>query len=145
VIGDAVEGEQFYAQARRAVWLAETLPKRDVRHLQAFSADEVVTVWLWKKLTGLQVSAAVEEDPGWSRVMLGKLLADFDEASVSDEKLVQNVDFKLGDVLGLRRPPSHRELRLGPLRIKLRQAVNATDRSSLERAWLEQILAKLHV
>jgi glycosyltransferase involved in cell wall biosynthesis len=145
VIGDAVEGEEFYAQARRAVWLAEALPKRGVRHLQAFTTDEVVTVWLWKKLTGLQVSVAIEEDPRLSRVMLGKLLADFDEASVSDEKLVQSVDFKLVDCLDLRRPPSHRELRLGPLRIKMRQKAAIPDRKASERAWLERILANLHV
>jgi glycosyltransferase involved in cell wall biosynthesis len=145
VIGEAMDGEAFYIQARRAVWLAEALPKRGAQHLHAFSSEDMVAVWLWKKLTGLQASAAVEDAPRLSRVMLGKLLADFDSASVSDEKLVRSVDFKLGDSLDLRRPPSHRELRLGPLRIKLRQTAPAVDRKSLERAWLDQIIATLHV
>jgi len=78
-------------------------------------------------------------------VVLGRLLADFDLVSVSDEKLVQSVDFKVGDFLKLRKPPSHRELRLGPLRIKMRQKAPATDRSSLERGWMDRILATLHV
>ena len=69
-IGEAMDGEAFYVQARRAVWLAEALPKRGVRHLHAFTSEDVVTVWLWKKLTGLQVSAAIEEAPRLSRVML---------------------------------------------------------------------------
>lgn len=143
-IGEAMDGEAFYIQARRAVWLAEVLPKRGVRHLHAFTSAEAVAVWLFKKLTGLQVSAAIEEAPGLSRVVLGGLLADFDLASVSDEKLVHSLNFKLGDSLNLRRPPSHRELRLGPLRIKLRHTAPAADRTSLERAWLERILATLH-
>jgi glycosyltransferase involved in cell wall biosynthesis len=144
-IGEAMDGEAFYIQARRAVWLADALPRRGAKHLHAFTSDDIVAVWLWKQLTGLQASVAVEDAPRLSRVVLGRLLADFDVASVSDEKLVRSVNFKLGDSLDLRRPPSHRELRLGPLRIKLRQTAAAVDRKSLERAWLDQILATLHV
>jgi hypothetical protein len=144
-IGEAMDGEAFYAQARRAVWLAEALPKRGVRHLHAYTSEDVVAVWLWKKLTGLQASAAIEEAPRLSRVMLGRLLADFDVASVSDEKLVQSVDSGLGDFLDLQRPPPHREFRFGPLRMKMRRMVPVANRKSLERKWLERILATLHV
>jgi hypothetical protein len=140
-----MDGEVFYVQARRAVWLAEALPKRGVKHLHAHTSADLVAVWLWKKLTGLQASAAIEDTPTLSRLVLGKLLRDFDLASVSDEKLVQSVDFPLRDSLHLRRPPSHRELRLGPLRLKLRHTAPAADRTSLERAWMEQIIATLHV
>jgi glycosyltransferase involved in cell wall biosynthesis len=144
-IGEAMDGEAFYAQARRAVWLAEALPKRGVRHLHAYTSQDVVVVWLWKKLTGLQASAAIEEAPRLSRVMLGRLLADFDLASVSDEKLVQSVDSGLGDFLDLQRPPPHREFRYGPLRMKMRRMMPVANRKSLERTWLERILASLHV
>ncbi len=144
-VGESVDGETFYIQARRAVWLAEALPKRGTRHLHAHTSADVVTVWLWKKLTGLAASAAIEDSPALSRVVLSRLLPDFDLASVSDGKLVQSADLKLGDTLHLRRPPSHREFRLGPLRLKLRHTAPAADRTALERAWLDRILASLHV
>jgi hypothetical protein len=144
-IGEAMDGESFYAQARRAVWLAEALPKRGVRHLHAYTSDDVAAVWIWKKLTGLQASAAIEEAPKLSRVMLGRLLSDFDVASVSDEKLVRSVDSGLGDFLDLQRPPPHREFRFGPLRMKMRRLAPVANRKSLERAWLERILSSLHV
>jgi hypothetical protein len=144
-MGEAVDGEAFYVQARRAVWLAEALPKRGVRHLHAYTSEDVIAVWLWKKLTGLKTSAAIEEAPGLSRVMLGRLLPDFDLVSVSDEKLVQSVDSELGDFLDLQRPPPHREFRFGPLRMKMRRMAPVANRKSLEREWLERILATLHV
>jgi glycosyltransferase involved in cell wall biosynthesis len=144
-IGEAMDGEAFYAQARRAVWLAEALPRRGVRHLHAYTSEDVAAVWLWKKLTGLQASAAIEEAPKLSRVMLRRLLADFDATSVSDEKLVQSVDSGLGDFLDLQRPPPHREFRFGPLRMKMRRLAPVANRKSLEQAWLERILSSLHV
>lgn len=143
-LGDAMDGEAFYVQARRAVWLADSLPKRGVRHLHAHTSHEIATVWLWKKLTGRQASAAIEESPTLSRVALGKLLADLDAVSVSDEKLLQHAGSGAKDFLQLRKPPSHRELRVGPLRLKRRYTPPAIDRRPLEQAWLDHLCKTLH-
>lgn len=144
VIGEALDGEAFYIQARRAVWLAESLPKRGVRHLHALTSEELVAVWLWKKLTGLQASVAVEESPSLGRVVLRRLLGDLEVASVSDERLAKDLGSGVEDTLELLKPPTHRELRLGPLRMKLRHTPLARGRRHLERSWLEQTLRTLH-
>ncbi|HSI64712.1 MAG TPA: hypothetical protein VLE43_16405, partial [Candidatus Saccharimonadia bacterium] len=140
-VGDAVDGEEFYRQARRAVWLAESLPKRGVKIVHAFRSDAVVCVWLVKKLVGLRVSAAIEDAPTLSRATLVKLLADFDLASVSDEKLRGMLPSSVEDVLKLQKPPTHRKLNLGPVKLKLRNNAPAEDRSAQERAWLEKLIS----
>ncbi|HSI65704.1 MAG TPA: glycosyltransferase family 4 protein, partial [Candidatus Saccharimonadia bacterium] len=134
VVGDAVDGEEFYRQARRAVWLAESLPKRGVKIVHAFRSDTVVCVLLVKKLAGLRASAAIEDAPTLSRATLVKLLADFDLASVSDEKLRGMLPSGVEDVLKLQKPPTHRKLNLGPVKLKLRNNAPAEDRSAQERA-----------
>jgi glycosyltransferase involved in cell wall biosynthesis len=140
-VGDAVDGEEFYRQARRAVWLAESLPKRGVKVVHAFRTDAVVCVWLVKKLIGLRVSAAIEDAPTVSRATLVKLLADFDVVSVSDEKLRGMLPSSTEDVLKLQKPPTHRKLNLGPVKLKLRNNAPAEDRSAQERAWLEKLIS----
>ena len=145
IVGDAVDGEVFYTHARRAVWLADTLPRRGVQHLHAHTSEQAVTVWLWKKLTGRQASVAIEESPGLSRATLLKLLPDFDAVSMSDEKLLLEAGSSAKDVLQLHKPASHRIIRVGPLRLKKRQRPPVVDRRPLEQEWLEQISKIPHV
>ncbi len=141
LVGDALDGEEFYRQARRAVWLAESLPKRGVKVVHAFRADAVVSVWLVKKLIGLCATAAIEDAPPVSRATLARLLADFDLVSVSDEKLRGMMPPGVEDVLRLQKPPTHRKLNLGPVKLKLRNIASAEDRSAQERAWLEKLVS----
>jgi hypothetical protein len=140
-VGDALEGEEFYRQARRAMWYAESLPKRGAKVMHAYRSDAVVCVWLVKKLTGLRATAAVEDTPTLSRAALTKLLPDFDLVSVSDEKLRSNLSKSTEDVLKLQKPPTHRKLNLGPVKLKLRNTAPAEDRSALERVWLEKLIS----
>jgi len=142
--GDSVPGEEFYRQARRAVYLADLLPRVGVRHLHAFRSDAVLCVWMTKRLTGMSVSAGVEESPVPGRALLARLLAEFDLVSISDKKLAELAGFPARDELELKHPPTHRELRLGPLRLKLRASGPQPDRSELERGWFDRILRKLH-
>lgn len=142
--GDSVSGEEFYRQARRAVHLAELLPRRGVKHLHAFRSDAVLCAWLVKQLTGMRISAAIEDSPVPGRALLGRLLADFDRVSNSDKKLAKLAGFPAEDDLELTKPATHRELRLGPIRLKLRTAPPRRDRRGLEDKWLEQILKNLH-
>ncbi len=145
VAGEAVSGEEFYRQARRAVYLADVLPRRGVRHLHAFRSDAVLCVWLVKKLTGMRVSAAIEEQPVSGRGLLARLLADFELVTNSDKKLGEGTGLFSRDVLSLRKPATHRELRFGPLRLRLRKPAPEQDRSHLEREWFEEIAQTLHV
>lgn len=140
-LGDAVDGEDFYRQARRAVWLAEMLPKRGVRLLHACRAEAVVCVWLVKHLTGLKASAAIEDAPALSRQALVKMLDRFDLVNVSDEKLRGMLPALGADVLNLRQPPTHRKLTLGPVKLKLRHHAPAEDRSGVEQAWFQKLLS----
>ncbi len=144
-LGDAVSGEEFYLQARRAVYLADALPRRGVKHAHAFRSDAVVCVWLLKKLSGLRASAAIEESPSLSRALLMRLLGDFDLVSSSDEKLSAINGFVAQDMLSLKTAPTHREVRLGPLRLKLQAPRPTQDRGALERGWFDQIVKSIHV
>ena len=128
-------GEEFYQQARRAVYLADVLPRRGVRHLHAFRSDAVLCVWLTKQLTGMSVSAAIEESPARGRALLARLLVDFELVSISDKKLAALAGFPARDELELKKPPTHREFRFGPLRLKLRATTAQPDRSRAG-AWL---------
>ena len=143
IVGDAVSGDEFYLQARRAVYLADVLARRDVKHVHAFRADAALCVWMLQRIGGFVVSMAVEDAPSLSRAVLLRMREQFSLVSNSDQKLAAQTGFSAGDALLLRKPPSHRELRLGPLRLKLRHKAEAVDRSPLERAWFEKIL-QLH-
>ncbi len=144
ILGESVSGEEFYQQARRAVYLADVLSRRGVKHLHAFRADAVLCVWLVKKLTGMSVSAAIEEQPAPSRALLARLLVDFELVTNSDKKLGVDTGLFSKDALSLHKPVTHRELRIGPLRLRLRKPASQQDRSQLERGWFEQIMQKLH-
>jgi glycosyltransferase involved in cell wall biosynthesis len=144
ILGESVTGEEFYRQARRAVYLADVLPRRGVKHLHAFRSDAVLCVWLVKKLANLRVSAAIEEQPASGRALLLRLLADFELVSNSDKKLSGGTGLFSTDVLSLQKPPTHRELRFGPLRLRLRRPAPQQDREPLEREWFEQIVQSLH-
>ncbi|RBP39774.1 glycosyltransferase involved in cell wall biosynthesis [Roseimicrobium gellanilyticum] len=140
-LGDALDGEEFYRQARRAVWYAESLPKRGAKVVHAYRSDAVVCVWLVKKLTGLRTTAAIEDAPSLSRAALAKLILDFDLVSVSDEKLCAALPRGVEDTLKLQKPPTHRKLNLGPLKLKVRNTAPVEDRSVMERAWLEKLIS----
>jgi glycosyltransferase involved in cell wall biosynthesis len=144
-IGEAVTGEEFYLQARRAVYLADVLPRRGVKHVHAFRSDAILCVWLLRNLVPIGTSAAVEEGPVLSRALLAKLLPDFDVASVSDKKLGSLSAGDKSDHLNLTNPPTHRELSLGPFRIKTKANTVAVDRCSLEHKWFQLLLARHHV
>ena len=144
-LGDAISGEEFYLQARRAVYMADVLPRRGVKHVHAFRSDAVLCVWLMKKLWEFRASAAIEESPSLNRGLLARLLADFDLVSSSDEKLNAIAGYVAQDKLSLKTAPTPRELRLGPMRLKLQARRLLSDRKPLERRWFDEILQSLHV
>ncbi len=143
IIGDAIDGETFYAQARRALWMADALPRRGIRHVHAFRSDAMIGVWLLKKISRLSVSVAIEESPELSRALIIRLLPDFDLSTVSDEKITASSP-ALKDWLQLHKPETHRKLRLGPLQVKVRATPPAQDRQLLEQIWFEHLIQHLH-
>ncbi len=139
-LGTAVEGEDFFREARRALHLAGLMKKRGLDHVHAARADTVLCAWLIIQLNGATATAAIEDKPATSRSLLAKLLRDFQPVSVSDAKLVEK--FEAPDVLGLRVPDSHRRAGIGPFRVKLRHEESEDDRvARRERAnsWLRRI------
>ena len=144
-LGDSVSGEEFYTQARLAIWMADALPRQGVKHLHAYRSDTVIAVWLWKNLTGLSISAAIEDTPTLSRAVLHKILGSFDKVSVSDPKFGPGGNGVLpSDTLQLKKPVSHRIIPIGPLRLKKRVPTPVTDRKAIERQWFQSLLGEPH-
>jgi hypothetical protein len=143
-VGDAVRSEDYYRQARRAVYMAQILPKRGVQHLHAWRSDGVICVWLVKHLAGLCISVGVEETPALGRAALGRLLPDFDLVSISDKKLAAESGISAGDDLRLLNPVTHKVMQVGPLRIKRKLRGAPPPRTALERDWVEKIHRNLH-
>lgn len=143
-MGDTLDSTDFYVAARHAVYLAETLPHRGTRHIHAWRSDAVVTVWLLKQLRPeLKTSCAIEENPAVPRSLLARLVPAFDLKSVSDARLNELLESPQPDELMLELPFRHKELRVGPLKVKRKVAAPPRDRKSIEREWLKRILKSL--
>lgn len=137
MMGDAVDSMLFYQCARHAIYLADILGKRGIRLVHAHRSDAVVTTWLLKQLlTGLKITAAIEENPVLPRGLLSRLLPGFDRLSVSDPKVLELLHGGHEDVLKLSGPFQRSEMRLGPLRFKTKKPAAAVDRQQVEFAWL---------
>ena len=82
-----IEGEVFFREARRAVYLAGQLKRWGVRHVHALRSDALLCTWLIHKLTGLTVSASIEWKPVISRTSAEIIARDFTFGSLSDPKI----------------------------------------------------------
>lgn len=143
-MGDALDSTDFYVSARHAVYLAETLLHRGTRHVHAWRSDAVVTVWMLRQLLPeIKVSCAIEENPRAPRSLLARLVPAFDLTSVSDGKLNDLLDSPYPDELKLELPFRHKELRVGPLKVKRKVAAPPRDRKTIEREWLKRIRTSL--
>lgn len=139
-MGDAIDSKQFYTAARNAVYLAAVLPKRDTQIVHAYRSDAVPTVWLIKQLLPtLKITAAVEDNPVTLRGLLSRLLPDFSLISLSDQRLAEQLKAPHEDVLKLSLPNQRKVLALGPIKVKMRKAVPAIDRTAAEQTWLTQL------
>ncbi|MEZ5300765.1 MAG: glycosyltransferase family 4 protein [Verrucomicrobiales bacterium] len=115
-IGTAAEGEDFFVQARRAVFAAELCARRGYRLIVAAGSRAALWVWLAAKLTGIRAAAAIESDPAAPRALLEKILPDFSAANLADAKLRQKLP-AFQDRLALE-PPKPQRRRLGPIKWK---------------------------
>ncbi len=141
-LGDAVDSQAFYQSARHAVYFADVLGKSQVRLVHAHRATAVVTAWMLKQLLpSLKVTAGIEEAPGLPRGLLTRLLPDLDLISVSDEPLNELLERKGEDILKLYEPFRRTEMRLGPLKVKMKKASPVVDRRAAEWEWLAKLRA----
>ncbi len=136
-LGDAIDGNVFYATARRAVYLADIFTRRDVKLIHARSATSLLTVWMLKKLRpAFRITAAVEEEPSLPRGVLKRIIPHFDLVSVSDEKLRQMLKQPQEDILKLHLPHVRKQFSAGPIRVSYRRRAPVVDRSAVESRWL---------
>jgi hypothetical protein len=71
-------GEQFYRDARRALWIAATLTRRGVTHLHAARASALVCAWLVKHIAGMKVTCRLGPRLRSQRDEYELLRGDFD-------------------------------------------------------------------
>jgi hypothetical protein len=141
-------GEAFYREARRALWIADLLRRRGIRHLHAARADGLLCAWLVKQLAGVRVSFALDRRGAASRRAYARLCRDLDFGAVSDDLLFETLRGECGETLPLVTPlprPRGAPAALPPLR-PLRGWLRRARGPNLERgvafeAWLERIAA----
>lgn len=141
-------GEDYYREARRAIWIANALARRGIRHLHAARAGALLPAWLVKQLGGVRVSFALDRRGAASRRAYARLCRDLDFGAVSDDLLFETLRAECGEapplVTPLPRPPGGPPA-LPPLR-PVRGWLRPAQGPNLERAvpfetWLARIAA----
>ena len=137
-LGTSVDGEEFYLQARRAVWLAACLEHRGPSRLHAFRSDMVLCAWIASKLCAceLKLSATIETSPVLSGTALRRILPEVHLLSVADERLAEALGAR--DQLGLGEVNTPNYRRIGP--IKLRRKPSLSSFREAARRWMDQIV-----
>jgi len=136
-LGDAIDGNTFYSAARRAVYLADILTRRNARVIHARSTASLLTVWMLKKLRPcFRIAAAVEEEPSVPRGVLKRVMPDFELVSVSDGKLRDMLKRPPEDVLQLHLPHIRKQFKAGPIKVSYRRPSPVVDQSAVESRWL---------
>lgn len=85
------DGEEYFRQARRAVWTADLIRRRAVRHVHAADAGALLWAWLLRKLTGVHASFALEAAPPLRPDVLSTLLLDFPAGAFLDGGVPEEV------------------------------------------------------
>jgi hypothetical protein len=108
---DSAAGESFFRDARRAVHTADLVRKRGITRIHAARAGTVLWAWLVHQLTGVRTTATIEPSPTTPRSLLARMLADFEDATVADDKVRQACPRARPDLLALAPPPRRRWFR----------------------------------
>jgi hypothetical protein len=141
-------GEDYYREARRALWIADALTRRSIGHLHAARAGALLCAWLVKQLCGVRVSFALDRRGAASRRAYARLCRDLDFGAVSDDLLFETIRAECGEALPLVAPlprPRGAPPALPPFR-PLRGWLRPAQGPNLERgvsleAWLARIAA----
>jgi len=115
-LGSAVDGEHFFREARRALWLVREINQQNIQNLHAARSSSALCAWLAHQLTGIPFSIAIERHPVYSPGLLGRIAADARKVSaVSPRDIHGHSEAEDSLVLGI--PPAERK-RFGPIRWK---------------------------
>lgn len=126
----SVDGETFFREARRAVYLISQLNRWQVKHVHAFRAESMLCTWIIHRLSGLTVSAAIQEKPDVSRSSIETIGKDFLFGSLSNSK----VKLDWPDALNLHDPEPKRGL------FKKTPPAPSNDAEKVWKNWLSQLL-----
>lgn len=106
-LGSAIDGEAFFRDARRALWIAREAARRGITGLHAGSAATAVTAWLARLLDGPPFTAVLEPGHAIDKRVVQRL----------DEAAIRTAGADGGDPLQLADPVPVRR-RLGPVKWK---------------------------
>ena len=129
--GSGVSGEDFLRQARRALHLDRIFRKRGIRHVHAARSDLAVCAWLLHRRGDYSFSVAIESDPAIGKKAISK---------IADEAIYSSLaDVEGEDRLELRKQPRTRQIRLGPIKLRVPQRLKMRARSPLYQRWISQL------
>lgn len=124
-----VDGEMFFREARRAVYLAGQLVNWGITQVHAFRSETMLCAWLLHKLTGVTVTATIQSRSSLSRQSLEIMAKEFAAGSCSDAK----VKSTWPDALLLGEPPAKSGL------FKRPAASPVADVASVWQRWLKML------
>ena len=126
-----ISGEDFLRQARRALHLDRVFKKRGIRHVHAARSDLAVCAWLLHRRGGYTFSVAIESDPVIGKKAVSTIVGEAVYSSVAD--------VEGEDRLELRRQPRTRQIKLGPLKLRVPRRWRMRARSPLYQRWISQL------
>ena len=126
----SVDGETFFREARRAVYLIGQLSRWQVKHIHAFRAESMLCAWIINRLTGIHASATIQEKPDVSRSSIETMGKDFIFGSLSDSKI--KLDWP--DALNLHEPQPKRGL------FKTAPPAPINDAPKVWSEWMKRVL-----
>ncbi|MGI8602731.1 MAG: glycosyltransferase family 4 protein [Verrucomicrobiales bacterium] len=112
--------EDFFRDARRAIYAAGVVRKRHIRHVHAWNDSTMLWAWLVKKLTGCAISFTTGDRLLLPVAVSAHLAQDFDFGNAGHAELRRMADGRFEDELGLEWKPQAR-IALGRLRIGTRR------------------------
>lgn len=139
-LGTAIDGETFYRDARRALYLIGSLRARGIHTVHATRSSEILLAWLLVRLGGFRATFAAERSPLLSRSLIEKLAADFADASISDDRLAERLAGRFPDVLQLGSRVAPATGRASRLVRRLKPSAHPPS-SSPAATWLDRLLA----
>ncbi len=141
-LGTAFGGEDFYRDARRAVYLIAPLRARGIGAVHAARSGEIVLAWLLARLGGFRATFTAERGPALARSLIEKLAPDFADASVSDDRLAERLGGRFPDALelGSKNAPAGRAFFR---RTKKPPAASSSPTTSGVEGWLDRLLNPL--
>jgi len=130
-LGGGVSTEDFLIQARRALHLDRLFKKRRLRHVHAARSNLAICAWLLHRLGGYTFSVAIESNPSMGKKAVNAIAADAVYTSLAD--------VEGEDRLELRDLPKTKQIRLGPIKLRVPARWRMRVRSPLYQRWIKQL------